>query len=127
MAASAETPVAGRCPEIELLLCCARTYMNTESTLRSKALLRENLDWTALLQTAVRHGVMPLLYWHLNGIGPEAVPHTSLELLRDCFHANALHDSMLTRALLTLLRLLQTHGIPAIPYKGPVLATAVYG
>jgi hypothetical protein len=50
-----------------------------------------------------------------------------LEQFQKLFHTNAAWNVLLTKELLTLLRLLQTHGIPALPYKGPVLATMAYG
>ena len=55
------------------------------------------------------------------------VPKGFLEQLRDAFYANAAHNTLLARELLKLLRLLETHGIPALPFKGPVLAVSVYG
>jgi hypothetical protein len=70
---------------------------------------------------------MPLLYWNLHATCPEAVPETSLDQLRRRFNANSVRNLFLIRELLTLLSLLEKRGIPAIPYKGPVLAAAVYG
>jgi hypothetical protein len=101
--------------------------MDTESVERTRALLRENIDWSAVLQTALRHGVMPLLYRSLHTTCPDAVPQTFLERLRDCFCASAGHNALLTRELLKLLHLLEGDGIPVLPFKGPVLAVAVYG
>lgn len=114
-------------PEIELLLCCARTYIDSKTADRLKTLLQENIDWTYLTQMAIRQGVMPLLYFNLNATCPHAVPQTLLEQYQGYFRANALNNLFLASELLKLLRLFKDHGIPAIPYKGAVLAAAIYG
>lgn len=114
-------------PEAELLLCCARTCMDSERAERIRTLLRADIDWAYLLQTALRHGVMPLLYWSLNNTCPEAVPRAILDQLRDDFHNNARRNLFLTGELLKLLKLFEAHEISAIPFKGPVLAFSVYG
>jgi hypothetical protein len=69
----------------------------------------------------------PLLYWHLNTTCPEAVPESAFSHLREHFHANSLHNLFLTGELLRLLNVFKARGIPAVPYRGPALATSVYG
>lgn len=113
--------------EIELLLCCSRTYINPEIADQIKNLLQEDLDWIYLLQTASHHGVMPLLYSSLNNTCPEAIPQPLLSQLRQDFHVNFLHNIFLSKQLFKLLDLFAAHDIPAIPYKGPALASSVYG
>jgi len=123
----AKPPVVGPCPEAELLLCCARTCLDAESAERIRDLLQEDIDWAYLIQTALRHGVMPLLSRSLYTVCPEAVPRAILDQLRDHFRANTLRNFFMTEELLKLLNLLEAHGTPAIPYKGPILAASVYG
>ncbi len=101
--------------------------MDPERAERIKILLTGNIEWTYLLHLAALHGIMPLLYWHLNTICPEAVLESSFDLLRDYFYANEFHNHLLTSELLRILQLFEKQGIPAIPYKGPVLAASVYG
>lgn len=126
-ALSVKGPLADIRPEAELLLCCARTRMDPARAGRVKALLQKDIDWTYLLRTARAHGMMPLLYWHLNATCPEAVPKTTLDQLRDHFHANARRNLFLTRELLGLLEMFEAYGISAVPFKGPVLTVALYG
>lgn len=114
-------------PEIELLLCCARTQIDPMTVECIKLLVQQDIDWTYLIQTSARHGVMPLLYRSLNATCPELVPKPILSQLRNFFHTNAQHNLLLTQELLRLLNLFQEHEIPAIPFKGPVLAASVYG
>ena len=114
-------------PEVELLLCCAHTYIDPERAERIRGLLRVDLDWAYLPQTAGRHGVKPLLYRSLHTTSPDAVPQAILSQLQHHYRANAARNLFLTDKLLKLLHLLETHDIPALPYKGPVLAAAIYG
>src|SRR5215469_4613412 len=114
-------------PESELLLCCARTYVDLERAARIKALLQKDLDWNYLLRMGIRLGVMPLLYQSLNTTCPDGVPSTTLVQLRSEFLENALNNFLLTEELLKLLTLFEVHGIRAVPYKGPALAASVYG
>jgi len=115
------------CPEIELLLCCARTQPSPEIGQQIQTLAQQSLDWSYLLQTAARHSVLPLLYQNLRTLCPEAVPKPVLSELRNFFHTNAAHNLFLTQELLKILKLFQDNDIPAIPFKGPVLAVSVYG
>lgn len=124
---STKAPTAATRPEIELLLCCTRTQINTATAERIKILIQSKIDWAYLIQTATRHGVMSLLYQSLSTTCPEAVPKTNLAQLRDYFHSSAFHNLFLTKELLKLLNLFESHSIPAIPYKGPVLAVSAYG
>jgi hypothetical protein len=114
-------------PEVELLLRCAQTIRSPQTTDRLRALIREDIDWDYLLQTAYRHKMGPLLYWHLDATRSEAIPENALAHLRDHFLATSQRNLFLTGELLRLLSIFETHGIPVIPYKGPALAASVYG
>ncbi|MGH7830783.1 MAG: nucleotidyltransferase domain-containing protein, partial [Candidatus Binatia bacterium] len=116
----------GLSAENELLLCCARTRLNDEALERVRTLSREELDWGHITRTALTHGVAPLLYSTLRATCPGAVPKTTLDRLRDLYRANVGHSFLLTAELLKLLELFETHGIHAIPFKGPVLAASAY-
>ncbi len=113
--------------EAELLLCGAGAYFSDSYADRFQALLREDLDWDQVTQLAMQHGVLPLLYWHLDTADSETVPEVALEQLRSYFYANKLHTHRLTQTLHGLLRLFEAHGITAIPFKGPAVAVTAYG
>jgi hypothetical protein len=114
-------------PEDELLLCCARTTRSPEAAARIRALIQEDMDWEYLLRTAHRHGMAPLLCWHIDATCPKAVPLNALDRLRSHFRTNSLRNLFLTGELLRILNVFGTQGISAIPYKGPALATSIYG
>jgi len=71
--------------------------------------------------------MMPLLYWHLHRVCPHTVPAAVLDDLRSRFQQNARRNLTLTAELRAVLELLANHRIAAIPYKGPMLASFVYG
>lgn len=125
--AHTNSPGAGTRPEIELLLCCARTHIDTRTAERIKGLLLEPIDWQYLIRTALRHGVVPLLYRSLNSSFARTVPKTAKEQLRAHFHVNARKSLLFTGELLKLLNLFEAHAIKAVPFKGPVLAEVAYG
>jgi len=85
------------------------------------------MEWEYLLRIADEHSMMPLLFWHLDDAPPELVPASVLARLRERFHRNAQRNLFLTAKLIKLLNLLKAHELPAIPYKGLVLAASSYG
>jgi len=114
-------------PESELLVCCARTSVNSEQTTRLQALVREKIEWDSLFRSALRHGVMPLVCRHLLSICPDAISADVLARMEDLFRANVRRNLSLTAHLVALLKLLESNGIRAVPFKGPVLGACVYG
>ena len=112
--------------KIELLLCCARTSIDSKTLERLRTLLRQDIDWHGVISTANRHGVLPLLYRSLSRSSPDVVPKAILDQLRESFRSNVPHSLLLTAELLKLLDLFAVHGITAVPFKGPVLAASVY-
>ena len=114
-------------PEDDALLCCARTRLDAGRAERLRALLREELDWLSLVETALWHGLHPLLYWHLDALAAEVVPPAWKEFLRLSFEENVRRNLALTAQLFRILEAFQANGILGVPYKGPVLAWLAYG
>jgi hypothetical protein len=114
-------------PEAAVLLWGVQAFFYPAQTPQCPAVLQQSLDWPHLLHLARIHGVLPLLSRSLHTIGPDLVPQDALTALRDAFQANTQRNLFLAGTLLKLLRLLEAHGVAAIPYKGPVLATLAYG
>jgi hypothetical protein len=113
--------------EIDVLLSCARPQITPERAATIREVLQNGIDWEYLFRVAERHGLAPLLYYQLNTICPESVPGAILNRLKTRFQANLAHNLFLTAELLKLLSLFENHGIPAVPFKGPVLTSSVYG
>jgi len=113
--------------EVDLLLQCARSCLNTQHVQHIQTLLQETLDWAYVTRMALQHGVMPLLYWNLNKACPDSVPANILQRLRTNFYQTSARNLSLAGELLKVLHHLKEHNIPAIPFKGPTLAISAYG
>jgi Uncharacterised nucleotidyltransferase len=113
-------------PEVDLLLYCARTHIDTATGEYIKTLLQQDIDWEYLTRLAHEHKVLPLLFQSLNKTSPEVVPQAVLDTLRHNFQAIAHRNLLLMQELLRLLKLFDAHQIQAVPFKGPILATAIY-
>ena len=124
---SQQLRTAAACAEMELLLGCARTRSNPEMSQRIREAAQKEIDWVQFIRLALRHDTLPLTYWNLQRICPDIVPSGVLEPLRVRHEAGAAEGRLLAEELVGILRLLDSHGIPAVPYKGPALAVRLYG
>ncbi len=113
--------------EAQLLLCCAHTEMGPAHREQLNILLQQDVDWVYLIQLAIMHGVMPLLYSNLKRFYPDALPEETMARLKARFMANARQNVSQTGELLQILKIFKANNIPAIPFKGPAQAAAVYG
>jgi hypothetical protein len=125
--ASAKTPPNLDKPEIELLLCCARTKVNSKTAAQIKTLVEQEINWNYLLEIASAHELIALLYHNLNTICPEVVPPAILNQLKNYFETTAQKNLLITAELLKILNLFKTNNIVAIPFKGATLAAFIYG
>lgn len=114
-------------PEVELLLGCARAHVDPPMAARFQCLIGQGLNWEYLLRLADRHGLQPLLHWHLNACCADAIPLVHRSHLRTAFQRVSALNIFLTHELQRLLTLFAAQGIEAVPYKGPALAEQLYG
>lgn len=121
------SPVGSLRPEIDLLLCCTRTDIDTSTASRIHKLLQTDLDWAYLLQNAYQHGVFLLLYESLQKTYPELIPQNISAQLHTYSQIKTARNLFLTKELCQILNLLAIDNIRAIPFKGPTLATIAYG
>ncbi|WP_457653758.1 nucleotidyltransferase domain-containing protein [Rhodocaloribacter sp.] len=112
-------------PEAALLLACARVRLAPPDAETLRRLAERRPDWDRVIGDAARHGVLPLVHEHLRDL--DAVPEPARETLHRLASRIARHNLMLTGVLRDVLDLFEREGLPAIPYKGPVLAASVYG
>ncbi len=112
--------------EAEILLYCARTGLDAHCRKRLNVLMAQEVDWEYLLKLGFVHGVLPLLYSNLRKVGSEFIPSRILGELRRLFWANAKSNLFVTAELFKLVKALEIHGIPAVPFKGPLLAVSAY-
>jgi len=113
-------------PEARLLLCCARMQIDADTARQINVLLKESIDWDALLQLAVAHDVAALLYRTLESVSPSAMPPAVRAHLKRQMQVDIQGNLALTKELVRVQALFDEAGIAMIPYKGPVLAASVY-
>jgi hypothetical protein len=120
-------PIGAIPPETQILLRCARTRMDAANAADLRELLAGAIDWPFLLDAAHHHSMTQLLYRHLDEGFAAMVPAEILDELRRRFQHTARFSLVMTGELLTILRALEKEGVEAIPYKGPVLGSEIYG
>jgi hypothetical protein len=118
---------AGRSAEAQLLLSCARSRMDGASAAGARAALARGIQWEQLLRTAELQGVTPLLHANLGRLFPGQIPSPHVERLRQACRGVARLNLSLVAELRRLLQQFEERHIPAIPFKGPVLAASAYG
>lgn len=113
--------------ELELLLLSTRPHLDDAVVRRIARLSRQRLDWDFVLGAAKRHGVASLVCRNLLGACAENVPEPVRARLRKRRMSAAFYGLGLTAQLVRILSQFEAAGISALPFKGPVLAAAVYG
>jgi Uncharacterised nucleotidyltransferase len=113
-------------PELDLILACCADQSGESAGARIQQVLRHGVDWERLVELAHHHGLVPLLYRRLSNM-MDATHSPGLEALRRKDQSNAHRALWLTVELLNICRHLQARGLEVLPYKGPVLAEALYG
>ena len=114
-------------PELKIIVYCARVEIDQHKIDHIKALLQQNIDWNYLLVKAKFHKVVPLLYINLVKIASESVPQDILNQLKQFVQAKTRRNLHLLKELNELINIFQKNNVPAIPYKGLILAADIYG
>lgn len=86
----------------------------------------DSSQWQALVQKAMNHRVLPLLYKKLSDRADQ-VPADLMAQLKEMNNQTSLKAIALTGELINLIEILEEHHIPAIAYKGPILSLLAYG
>ena len=110
-------------PEAALLFRCSRGRPDRAAI---RALVRRGVDWPSFLALAETHHLRGLCLRRLETICRELVPPEVMESLRPHFRRNVERNLFLTGELFRILELLEKCGIPALAFKGPVLAWWLY-
>ena len=110
---------------VDLLICCAG--VDPEKGPKLQALISKGVDWNLVIEQGQRHQILPLLYWSLKTHCPGKVPDPIMKELKEFLQTNARKNLFAISELLRILNLLEEKGIKAIPFKGPVLTSILYG
>lgn len=108
-----------------LVACCAASSGRGQAD-RLRRILSRPLDWERILDLVDHHRVLPQVYGPLSAFA-HLVPARQLDALRMRYQDNAHKALWFTGELVRILGHLESRGIRALPYKGPVLAEILYG
>jgi hypothetical protein len=114
-------------PEQELLLCCARTRFSVLYSDRVRQLAQDGLQWDTILDLSETHKLTQLVYHNLKTNCPEIVPPQVMQQLQGLYSTHVQYILFLTGELVSLVKEFSARGIKVLPYKGPVLASQIYG
>ncbi|MBV9477499.1 MAG: nucleotidyltransferase family protein [Acidobacteria bacterium] len=109
-----------RAPELQFLAAAVRAALGTAD----RGTWPRDLDANTLVAAAEQHGAIVLLDRVLRSSG---APDDVVTRVRTLARSQTERTLVLTRQLRVLLDLFETHGITALPVKGPVLAATAYG
>ena len=112
--------------EHQVLLSCASVSWDSGRAAGFGALLAGPIDWDVLLPLASRHGLLPLLHWRIGAAGADRIPMPIRDRLRDSFDTNHRRNLFLGGELCRILERFGEQGVQVVPFKGIVLAAAVY-
>ena len=101
--------------------------MDDGITHKVKEILNDCLNWDYIVESSMRHGISPLLYWNLSKIdnGKDA-PEEVMTKLRKLYYGNAAWNMFLYDELSKVLKAFKDAGIDVIVLKGAFLAETIY-
>jgi hypothetical protein len=114
-------------PEMEIVLCCGRALIEPAAKERIRFLIQSGVNWPEVVAIAEQHRLSPAVYEAIAGSAQDLISPAQMKVLRDATSPVTAAGMALLRELLCLYRLFEAAKIPAIPYKGPVLAWVAYG
>src|SRR6266516_1527194 len=114
--------------ERELLLLCGRVRLDAAGATRIGKLVRESLDWEALVEYGRLHSVAPLLRRHLGATGElEHVPAEAGAKLLALSHRAEYQNACFAEEHAAVAAQFEERGVRAIAPKGLTLVELVYG
>jgi len=124
MMQSVRTTAAGN---LESLLLCAQTHVDSATSKQILELAATEPDWDSILKAASEHSLTPIFCRNIEEYGGEALPSSLRRCFSEEFLRNSCRNLALTAELFRVVEALESHGVCATPYKGPVLGAQAYG
>jgi hypothetical protein len=112
-------------PELELLLCSARPG-STGNEERIRELLSSGVNWNEVLACASQHNLSPILCKNFHALGGDWLSRDQRETLIEIERRLGRKSMLLLGEMLRLYGVFENGQVPAIPFKGPVLAWLAY-
>lgn len=91
-----------------------------------RALADRIADWDEMIDLALRHCVLPMLFSRLAEMGP-AVPTDAAQRISREYDRIVVHNLANAAELVAVLRQFNREGMQAMPFKGVALAASAYG
>lgn len=113
-------------PEIDLIRSAVRARYSGDTDELERA-AAQDLDWSQVDEVARQHAVTPLVHGALTQLPNELVPEEARKRFQARAEQIGIRNLEQSAELLRLLQRLEAAGIEAVPYKGPVLASEIYG
>ena len=117
---------AGERNETGLLVLASRPLATPADIADLHHLLAEPLDWTALVESALRHGVTAQVFARLLEVAESELPADIAQASRAHIEQLRTRNRELIVELVAILDAFEAASIDVIPLKGPVLAHLVY-
>lgn len=114
-------------PEDNLLIACARKDIDSATKKYISYLLNNDIDWCNFSTLVSKNSLTPIVYLNINKTDYGKVCKTFAEKSREYLNKNVQKNLLMWAELFKILEIFYSHGIPAIPYKGPVLTIFAYG
>lgn len=112
--------------EIELILLASRVPLGEPEKAKMRELLRGSLDWQFIYEFTRSQGLLALFYQSLNALNFKEIPEPYQAAFSTGYQQCAKWSVYSSIELVRILKLLELHGIPVIPFKGPVLSSVLY-
>jgi hypothetical protein len=112
-------------PELELVLCSTRAK-SAKNEDRVRALLDEGVNWDGVLACASQHNLLPTLNERFHAFDAGCLAQDQRKALTELARNQGKNSLFFLGEMLRLHDLFEAVQIPAIPYKGPVLAWLAY-
>lgn len=112
--------------DLQLVLAAATSRRDDETRIRIRA-LAGTADWEASTRAALAHSVVVPVFDALEALAPDLVPDDVMAAAATFRAAQTDRNEALADELAAMLAALLDDGIPAAPFKGPLLAIEAYG
>lgn len=112
--------------EVELILACCRTKLDTESKNKIESLLALSLDWDYIKSFCFRNKVVPLVWKSLEQINSSAVPPETLAWYSRRYKSNTFNNILFASKLSEIIEAFLAEELAVIPFKGATLAISAY-
>ena len=109
----------------DLLCACAAQVINTQASLDSPPPTHAGFDWNSFIHLAQHHGLLALVAGDV--LARPEVPAKIKQSVHSFYTTNVKRSLWLTTELAAIFEHFAKKNVPAIPYKGPVLALSAYG